>query len=504
MIEHVPVLLVVAPIVGGALPLLAGLLSDRAGWSLATLTLGVHAVLAAWLVATVAGGQPVVYEVGGFAAPYGIELVVDGLSAAVVGLVSVVSLGVLAYARRAGPHTNSFYSLYLLLVAGLTGMSITGDVFNLYVFLEITGLAAYALVASGDRDMAAVAALKYVIVGTVGASLYLLGVGYLLVATGTLNMADLATKITQVDGGYTSTLILAALGLMTAGLAVKVALYPVHTWQPDAYANAPDSVSTLISALVSTVAAYSLARVVFSVFTVEFFAAVPLAQDALFALAAVSVVVGSALAVSQRDVRRMLAYSSVSQFGLVVAGFAVASSTAVVGAIIHLVGHAVMKGGLFATAGIIERKTGARTIEEYAGLTDRAPVAAAAFAVLAFSMVGVPPAVGFVGKWYIVLGAIEVGAWPLVAVLLTSTVLTLAYFARLVESMYFTDAPTVSEAAAVAEPEAAGAAVPDGGEAAVSPGMVAVAVTAAVLAVALGLAFPGVAQTLENSLPFLT
>jgi len=182
----------------------------------------------------------------------------------------------------------------------------------------------------------------------------------------------------------------------------------------------------------------------------------------------------------------------------------VASSTAVVGAIIHLVGHAVMKGGLFATAGIIERKTGARTIEEYAGLTDRAPVAAAAFAVLAFSMVGVPPAVGFVGKWYIVLGAIEVGAWPLVAVLLTSTVLTLAYFARLVESMYFTDAPTVSEAAAVAEPEAAGAAVPDGGEAAVSPGMVAVAVTAAVLAVALGLAFPGVAQTLENSLPFLT
>jgi len=302
-------------------------------------------------------------------------------------------------------------------------MSITGDVFNLYVFLEITGLAAYALVASGDRDITAVAALKYLIVGTVGASLYLLGVGYLLVATGTLNMADLATKIPQVDGGYTSTLILAAFGLMTAGLAVKVALYPVHTWQPDAYANAPDSVSTLISALVSTVAAYSLARVVFSVFTVEFFAAVPLAQDALFALAAVSVVVGSALAVSQRDVRRMLAYSSVSQFGLVVAGFAVASSTAVVGAIIHLVGHAVMKGGLFATAGIIERKTGARTIEEYAGLTDRAPVAAAAFAVLAFSMVGVPPAVGFVGKWYIVLGAIEVGAWPLVAVLLTSTVL---------------------------------------------------------------------------------
>jgi multicomponent Na+:H+ antiporter subunit D len=320
-------------------------------------------------------------------------------------------------------------------------------------------------------------------------------------------MADLARQLPHVaGGGYSSTLVVAAFGLIAGGLAVKVALFPLHTWQPDAYANAPDLVSTLISALVSTVAAYALARVVFSVFTVDFFAAVPLARDALLTLAAVSVVAGSALAVAQRDVRRMLAYSSVSQFGLVVAGFAVASSTAVVGAVVHLVGHAVMKGGLFAAAGVIERRTGARTVEEYAGLTDRAPVAAAGFAVLAFAMVGVPPAVGFVGKWYIVVGAVEAGAWPLIVVLLASTLLTLAYFARLVESMYFTSAPAVSEAEAeaVTAPDAAGAVVPDGGDATVSTGMVAIVVTAAVLAVALGLIVPGIEQALERSLPFLT
>ncbi len=505
MIEHVPVLLVALPIVGGVLPLLIGLVSDRDGWGASAIALAVQFALAAWLAVTVVTGRPVVYEVGGFAAPYGIELVVDGLSAAVVALVATVSFAVLAYARTAGPHTNTFYSLYLLLVAGLSGMAVTGDVFNLYVFLEITGLAAYGLVATGERDGAAVAALKYLIVGTVGASLYLLGAGYLLVATGTLNMADLATELPQVaGGGYSSPLVLAGFGLMVGGLAVKVALYPLHTWQPDAYASAPDSVSTLISALVSTVAAYAIARVVFSVFTLAFFEAVPFARRALLWLAAVSVVAGAALAVSQREVQRMLAYSSVSQFGLVVAGFAVATPTAVLGAVVHLVGHAVMKGGLFAASGIVERRTGARSIDDYAGLAGRAPVTAGAFAVLAFAMVGVPPAVGFVGKWYIVVGAVEAGAWPLLVVLLASTVLTLAYFARLVESMYFTHAPPAEEDEAAPETEAARSPVADGGRDPVSTGMVALVVGAAVLAVALGFAFPAVEQTLQNSLTFLS
>ena len=483
MIDHLIVMLVVLPIIGAAVPPLASLRFDRVGWAVATATALGHAALAGALAWTVWTDGIVRYEVGGFAAPYGIELVADGLTILLVVLIGAVSLGVLAYARHAGPHANSFYSQFLLLVAGLSGRTVTGDVFNLYVFLEITGLAAYGLVASGRGARSAVAALKYLIIGTIGASLYLLGVGYALAATGTLNMADLSEKLAAT--GYDSTLVLTAFGLIVAGLLVKVALFPIHTWQPDAYADSPDSVSAFISALVSTVSAYALARVLFSVFTVDFLEAVPIARQALVAVACVSIVAGSALAVAQSDVQRMLAYSSVSQFGLVIAGFAIATPLAVVGATVHLVGHAVMKGGLFAATGIIERKTGATTVGGYAGIAGRAPAAAGAFTVLALAMVGVPPAVGFMGKWYIVLGAVNAGTWPVVAVLLASTLLTLAYFARLAERLYFAEATIAPESVAA-----------DGGER-VSTAMIVTVVVAAALAVGLAAAVPVIDQLID-------
>ncbi len=487
MIDHRIVLLVVLPILGAAVPPLASLRYDRVGWAVATVTTLGHATLAVLLARTVWTGGVVRYEVGGFAAPYGIELVADGLTILLVVLISAVSLGVLAYARHAGPHANSFYAQFLLLVAGLSGMTVTGDVFNLYVFLEITGLAAYGLVASGRGARSAVAALKYLVIGTIGASLYLLGVGYALAATGTLNMADLSVKLAEV--GYDSTLVLTAFGLIVAGLTVKVALFPLHTWQPDAYADSPDSVSAFISALVSTVSAYALARVLFSVFTTDFLEAVPVARWALVGVACVSIIAGSGLAVAQSDVQRMLAYSSVSQFGLVIAGFAIATPLAVVGATVHLVGHAVMKGGLFAVTGIIERETGATTVGGYAGMGGRVPVAGGVFTVLALAMVGVPPAVGFVGKWYIVLGAVDAGVWPVVVVLLASTLLTLAYFARLGERLYFAEPTITSEPAAAA----------DGGES-VSTGMIVTVVVAAALAIALTAAVPAVDQLLDRTL----
>ena len=485
MSNQLIVSLVVLPILAAAVPPLASLRYDRVGWAVATATALGHAAIAGALAWTVWTDGVVRYAVGGFVAPYGIELVADGLTVLVAVLISAVSLGVLAYARHAGPHTNTFYSQFLLLVAGLSGMAVTGDVFNLYVFLEITGIASYGLVASGPGGRSSVAALKYLVVGTVGASLYLLGVGYALAATGTLNMADLSVKLAAV--GYDSTLVLTAFGLIVAGLTVKVALFPLHTWQPDAYADSPDSASAFISALVSTVSAYALARVLFSVFTVEFLVAVPVARWALVGVACVSIVVGSVLAVAQSDVQRMLAYSSVSQFGLVIAGFAVATPLAVVGATVHLVGHAVMKGGLFAVTGIIERRTGASTVGGYAGLGGREPVAAGVFALLALAMVGVPPAVGFVGKWYIVLGAVDAGVWPVVAVLLGSTLLTLAYFARLGERLFFAE-PTIAP-----EPAAA-----DGGES-VSTAMTVTVVVAAVLAVGLTAAVPAVDQLLDQT-----
>jgi len=483
MSSDLPALLVAAPLFGSVIAFLAGLLRSKSGWHV-TVAASLVQVGGALTLASRAFDETVTYVVGGFTAPFGIELVIDGLSATMVVLVAVVSLSVLAYSRIAGPRSNAFYAVYLLLVAGLTGMSVTGDVFNMYVFLEITGLAAYALVASGEGGRSALAALQYLIIGTIGASLFLLGIGYAFVATGTLNMADLSAQLAEV--GYTDPLVQAAFALMVIGLFVKVAVFPLHAWQPDAYAGSPDSVSALISALVSTIAAYALIRIVFTVFTVDFLRANPAARSLLVAGAMVSIVFGSVLAVSQSEIKRMLAYSSVSQFGLVVGAAAVATDTALKGAMIHLVGHAVMKGGLFLTAGLIAAATGARTVDGYEGLIERLPLGAGAFGALALAMVGVPPAVGFVGKWYVALGAVQAEAWPLAVVILASTLLTLAYFARILERMFFR------------EP----------GESAVAPttlslGMQATVVAAVVAAVLLGAAAFEYGQLLEPTVDSL-
>jgi len=515
-----PALLIVLPIVGATLPLAVGLVRDRIGWPIAAAVLAIEAALAARLAyAAVIEGRRVVHVLGGetFGRKtqelstgestegfvVGIELVGDALSGLVVALVAGVALAVLAFARHSGPRNNSFYSGYLLLTGGLMGVALTGDLFNLFVFLEITGLATYTLVASGRSASSAVAALKYLVIGTSGASMYLIGVGYIFVRTGALNMVDVSRSLAGepgwIDGPlYTDPLVVAAFAFMAVGLATKAAIFPLHTWQPDAYAEAPDAVTVYISALVSTAAAYALARVTWLVFTPAFFeagAANRRLLELLLALAATSVLVGSALAAMQSRVKRLFAYSSVAQFGLIVAGIGIAvhpaagegaTTAAVYGVGIHLVGHAVIKSGLFATAGALSAATGARRVREYAGLARRRPFLSGAMAVLGFSLVGVPPTVGLVGKWYIALGAVEARHWPLVAVIFASTVLSLLYVARLLEKLYF-DAPAgTSEPAAVSG--TTDEAVATDGSGGASPGMIGLALVAALLAVALGFA----------------
>jgi multicomponent Na+:H+ antiporter subunit D len=490
MTDVVLPLLIAVPILAAVLPLLLSLKTTETGWYVAAVTCLVEAGLAAVLVWTVYTEGPLSHDVGGYAPPHGIELVGDGLSAPVVGLIAVVALGVVAYAYTAGPRRNSFYSAYLLLVGGLMGVSVTGDLFNMFVFLEITGLGTYALVASDRSGESAIAALKYLLLGTTGASLFLIGVGYAFIATGTLNMVDLSRQLAGAGGGaalYSSRVVLASFGFIVVGLGLKAAVFPLHTWQPDAYTYSPDTVTAFISALASTVAAYAIGRVVLTVYTLSFFEAAPLARAAVLAFASVSVLAGSALAVVQTEIKRMLAYSSVSQFGLVIAGFALATPDAVLGAVVHLVGHGLMKGGLFAATAILAARHGARTVDDYARLGYRSPVVAGVVGVLGVALVGVPPSIGFLGKWYIAVGAVRAEAWPVAVVVFLSTMLTLAYVARLLERLYFAPPEAASSAPSGAD------AVADGGEApdsrapeAVSAGMVAVVVLAALVVVALG------------------
>jgi multicomponent Na+:H+ antiporter subunit D len=214
---------------------------------------------------------------------------------------------------------------------------------------------------------------------------------------------------------------------------VKVALYPLHTWKPDAYAAAPTGVTALLAALVSTVAAYALLRLLLSAFTVEFLSRFPAVRTLLLVAATVSVVAGSVLALRERHVARFLAYSSIAQFGLVLVGLSVANATSVTGATVHLVGHAVVKAGFFVLAGIVAARFGAETVDEYAGLAARSPYLAGVVVVLALTLIGIPPSVGFVGKLYIALGAAEAGSWAGVGVVAVSTLLSLAYFTALLQ-----------------------------------------------------------------------
>ena len=515
MSEFIPALLVALPILGATLPLALGLLRDRVGWSVAAFVLTIEAALATWLAYVIfVEGERVVHVLGGDSFGrqdqelegtgestegfvVGIELVADALSGLVILLIAIVALAVLAFARQGGPRGNTFYSGYLLLTGGLMGVLLTGDLFNLFVFLEIVGLATYALVASNRSGEAAVAALKYLVIGTAGASLYLVGVGYIYVSTGTLNMVDVSRSLSGdvpwIDGAlYGETLVIAAFAFIAVGLLAKAAIYPLHTWQPDAYAESPDSVTIYISALVSTASAYALARITWNVFTPEFFAATANAElglNAVLALAAASVLIGSVLAAMQRRIKRMFAYSSVAQFGLIVLGIGIAvhpesgdaaTRFAVYGVVIHLIAHGLIKGGLFATAGAFAHGTGARTVGEYAGLAKQRPLLSATMALLGFGIIGVPPTVGFIGKWYLAVASVESGLWIVVFVIFASTLLTLLYVARILEKLYFDytpeDAPAHAEASAL---------VTDGGRK-LTLGMAGLAVGTAVVSLVLG------------------
>ncbi|RAW45842.1 monovalent cation/H+ antiporter subunit D family protein [Halorubrum sp. 48-1-W] len=507
---------IAVPIVAATLPLAFGLWYDDVGWPVAAVTtLGVVGSAVAVALEVYTAG-PFDHELGGFAPPIGIELVADELSAAVFLLVALVSAATLVLSRAVGPRGNAFHSAYLLLTGGLVGVSLTGDLFNLFVFLEIVGLTTYALIAADRSGASAYASLKYLVVGTVGASLYLVGVGYVFLATGTLNMADVSIQIVE-QASHTDPLVRAGYAFIVAGFALKIALFPVHSWQPDAYQRAPDAVTTVVAALVSTASAYALIRVSYSVFTVDFLTANDAITTGILVVSGVSIVAGSLLAVMQSDLKRMFAYSSVAQFGMIAAAVGMADETALLGGIVHLIGHGLLKFGLFFGLALLAAGYGARRVDDLSSLARRAPFATGALAVLGLALVGIPPSIGFLGKWYIALGAVRsagagggtAGIW-IAVVILVSTLFTLAYVARVIERLYFAGVDPENAAGGVSggpvdpvagpdrdagETVSDGEAVADGGNGdAAAPGTVPtapLAVLVAVTLVAVGLGFAG-------------
>ncbi|WP_447974546.1 complex I subunit 5 family protein [Nitrospira sp. Kam-Ns4a] len=449
MTRHLPVLLFLTPFsTGVAMPAVALV---RPTWC-RPLALGALAVMcgvAGVGVSVVAQAGPVHYAFGGWAPPLGIEWVLDGLSAVVLLPISGIAFAAVWYggptlSQDLAEKTMPFHTLLLLLVAGLTGIVLAADLFNIFVFVEVTSLCAYALVGMAGAA-ALMAALRYLILGTLGASLYLLGVAYCYAATGTLNMADLAQRL---PGLLESQAVLWGLVLMMVGLSIKMALVPLHGWLPDAYTHAPDAVSPLIAPLVTKVALYATVRILYWV------AGVDLVRDHLPLLAywgwlgAVATLVGALLALAQQNLKRMFAYAGVSHLGLVVLGISQGTPTGLAGGVFYLIVDAVMQAGLFFFAGAAIRQCGASELDALARMRGGMAWTRTLLVLTGVSMVGFPPTGGFFGKWYLVLGALEARNYAAVMVILVVTLVTLAYFAKVFARVFLEPAPAEAQPAA--------------------------------------------------------
>lgn len=449
MDAHLPVLVIVVPLFLALLIPLAGRGRSGVAWGITTFALVFSFVASVRLLVQVCGlpdGETIRYAMGRWAAPIGIEYVVDRLNALVLVMLSGVGVVSAFWMRRSilreirPPARPGYYSVFLLFAAGLMGITITGDVFNLYVLLEIASITSYALIAMGRRRQALYAGYSYLILGSLGATFILLGIGHLYMATGTLAMSDIAATFARQPELYDSSVIRTAFAFFTVGLAIKMALFPLHGWQPSAYAEAPSAASLFIAATATKVSAYALYRISFTVFGAEFLqSGLPIVRDALLVMAASAIVVGPLLAIRQHNLKRLLAYSSVGQIGYIVLGLSVHNVDAMTGSFIHFWNHAAAKGALFCVAGALAYRVGRTDVDALRGLGRRAPWTAALMTVAGCSMVGVPLTAGFMTKWYLASGALEAGQWALVPVLLLSSIFTAVYVWRLVQLAWFAD-----------------------------------------------------------------
>ncbi len=442
---HLSLLLVVIPLI--AAPIVAVLPRGRLPWAGTLLVTAVCAVLAGMQLWSVVHDGVISYELGGWAPPWGIEYRIDAVNAFVALIVAGIAAITLPYAllsvEKEIPEEQVplFYASFLLCLCGLLGITQTGDIFNVFVFLEISSLSSYALVSLGRKRQALTSAYQYLVMGTIGATFFLIGVGLIYSQTGTLNIADLAERLPAVFDHKT---VHTGFAFIVVGVALKLALFPLHLWLPNAYTYAPTVVTIFLAATATKVALYLMLRVLFTVFPNNFALGTPTFD--LFVISGIAaILIASVYAIYQMDVKRLLAYSSVAQIGYMALGIGFASAMGVTAALLHLFNHALMKGALFMAIGAIIYRVGSCRMDNIHGLGRCMPWTFGAVIIGGLSLVGVPGTAGFISKWYLILAALEQQAWISVAVILAGSLLAVVYVGKMIEALYFKPASEANQ-----------------------------------------------------------
>lgn len=438
---HLPVLLIV--ILFGAsfaIPLLDRY-QKKFVLSLAVTSLAAIFVASFYLIFVVSGKGPFYYHLGGWPPPWGIELYVDSLAVYMLLVLSLIGFLVIIYAvkdlsRELKEKVLSwYYALYLLLIGSMIGIALTNDLFNMFVFIEISAIASCGIISIKEDRKCLEASIKYLILSALGSGSILLAIAMLYMITGNLNFDYIAAELSRTLSLYPYN-ILIALGLFIVGLGVKSALFPLHVWLPDAHSSAPSPSSAVLSGLVIKIYAIAMLKLFFRVIPAQLFAVVPVLDIILF-LSVLAILVGSIFAMVQEDIKRMLAYSSIAQIGYVFMGIGLFGTRALSGGLLHIFNHAMMKSMLFMAAGLIIYATGIRNIRDLKGIGARMPWTLGAFTVGALSMVGIPGTSGFISKWYLALGALDLGRPFYVAVILLSSLLNGIYYFPIVIDAFF-------------------------------------------------------------------
>ena len=450
--QHLAALPIILPLIAAPLTFILG--RNILSWGLATFVSAWACFFSFQLLLAALSEGVLSYAVGGWAPPWGIELRVDAANAFVLLAVTAVSTLVLLYSKDSiekeiDPSKHSFfYTAHLLCLAGLSGILITGDAFNLFVFLEISSLATYTLVSLARDRRCLTAAFRYLVMGTIGAIFILIGVGLLYMKTGTLNMLDLASRIDAYESSRT---INTGLAFVMVGVSIKLALFPLHMWLPPAYTHAPSAVTAFLASTATKVAVYVMIRFIFTIFGVDHVFEEMGMNLILMALAIVAIFKCSYMATVQSNVKTVLVYSSVAQIGYMILGLSLVSVTGLMAGLIHIFNHALMKGALFMAVGAVFYRVGSVDINAFKGLGRQMPLTMAAFTIAGLSIIGVPLTVGFVSKWYLVTAVLEQGHWILAGLVLVGSLLAVVYIGRVLEAAYFQDLPESQDPSQVKE-----------------------------------------------------